>query len=137
MARPKKNQDDHGGSVNGELPKPDFERAARLLRTDVKPAEEKVGEHSQTMSTAYKAIAKECHVNARAARLAYQLSKESDEKRDDFLRSLRGLFGVMKIGLSADLVDKAEGKDDDDADVIPTIDRAPPKLATIAGQAIQ
>ena len=137
MARTKKEESPPTGTVNGEVQKPDFERAARLLLLDVKPAEEKVGEHSQTMSEAYKTIGKHCHVNTRAARIAYQLSKESDEKRDDFLRSLRGMFKAMKIRLSPDLVDKAEGRDDGEDDIIPIGERVLPKLATLEGAAIQ
>ncbi len=139
MGRPKKEDSPPpSGTVNGEVPKPDFERAARLLRVDVKPAEEKVGEHAQMMSTAYKAIAKDCHVNAAAARLAFRLSKDSEEKTDDFLRSLKGMLKAMKVGIRRDLVDQAEGDedDDDDDDIIPTLSPTIPKLATLEGASV-
>lgn len=120
---------DDGPQNGGVIEEPDFERAARILRRDVKPAEEKVGEHSQSMSTAYKAIGKECHVNTKAARLAYWLSKQSEEKTDDYLRSLRGMLSAMNVGITRDLVDEAEGADE--APIIPSKEAAPIELATL------
>lgn len=120
-----KKDDDNGG----EIPQPDFEKAAKLLRHDVKPAEEKVGEHAQTMSTAYKAIKKQCHVNPSAAKLAFKLSKDSPEKTDDFLRSLRGMMEALNVGITRDLVDEAEGGEE--APIIPVVDRAKPELVTV------
>jgi hypothetical protein len=77
-----------------EIKAPDFERAVKIFRQDIKPANEKSGEHAQSASTGYKAIKKDCHVNTRAAKFVFQLAGESEEKRNDILRSLRGLMGV-------------------------------------------
>lgn len=122
-----KNND--GPQNGGVLEQPDFEKAARILQRDVKPAEEKVGEHAQMISTAIKAIGKECHVNTKAARLVFWLSKQSDEKADDFLRSFTGMCGVMDVGLTTDLVDAAEGKVA--PPLVPTKEAKPLELATL------
>lgn len=126
MARGKANS----GLNSGEIPTPDFERAAKILKRDVRTAEEKVGEHAQTMSTAFKAIGKECNVNTAAAKQVFKLSKMSDEKRDDFLRSFSGMLTAFNIGITQDLVDQAEGQPAS-APIIPIVDRAPPQLATV------
>lgn len=120
---------DDGPQNGGEIEQPDFDRAARLLKNDVKPAEEKVGEHAQVMSTAYKAIKKECHVNPAAAKLAYKLSRQSEEKTDDFLRSLQGMFAALNVGITRDLVDEAEGAEA--TPIIPTKAKENLELATL------
>lgn len=112
-----------------EVAKPDFERAVRIFRADIKPANEKSGEHAQTASTGYKAIKKDCHVNTRAAKFVFQLASESEEKRNDVLRSVRGLLGAMNIGITDDLVSTAEGEAP--APVVPTATAERPKLATV------
>lgn len=117
------------GENGGAIDPPDFERAARLLKHDVKPAEEKVGEHAQVMSTAYKAIKKECHVNPAAAKLAYKLSRQSEEKTDDYLRSLRGMLSALNVGITRDLVDEAEGAEE--SPIIPSKEPEALGLATI------
>ena len=91
--------------VNGEVVKPDFDLAISLYRNDIRPAQSSVGEYAQEMSTAYKAIKKDAHVNPGAAKLAFKLDQMEDFKRDDFLRSLYGLMKHLNIGISADLVD--------------------------------
>jgi hypothetical protein len=89
---------------------PDFEKAVRIFRHDIKPANEASGEEAQRASTAYKMIRDDCHVNARAAKFVFQLSGESEEKRNDVLRSVRGLLEAMSIGITDDLVSDAEGE---------------------------
>lgn len=118
------------GQVNGEVAKPDFEKAVKIYRKDIKPANEKSGEHAQTASTAYKAIKDDCHVNTRAAKFVFKLANESEEKRNDVLRSLRGLLGAMGIGITDDLVSDAEGEDTT-ASIIPTAQSEAPALATV------
>jgi hypothetical protein len=89
MARPKKSDT----PINGEVPKPDFELAAKIYREDIRPAMSGVGEHAQEMSTAYKEIKKRAHIQPQAARLAFRLVDDGIEaKRDDFLRSFKGLL---------------------------------------------
>ena len=115
--------------INGEIPKPDFNLAIKLYKEDIRPAQAKVGEFAQEQSTAYKAIKKQAHVHPGAAKLAFKLHEMEDTKRDDFLRSLYGLMKGLDIGLTRDLVD-AMG--DDEADDMPTKDRARPTLATVS-----
>lgn len=111
---------------------PDFSLAVKIWRGDIKPAMSRVGEHSQEMSTAYKEIKKRANIQPQAARLAFRLDGMEESKRDDFLRSLKGLLVELKIFMPTDLVDAAEGKGGANAEVIPTGERAAPKLATIA-----
>lgn len=125
MPRGKKNQ----GTINGEVPKPDFELAAKIYREDIRPAMSGVGEHAQEMSTAYKAIKKQAHIQPQAARLAFRLVDMEAAKRDDFLRSFNGLLREMKIFMPADLVDAAEGKGGEN--VVPIGEATRPQPATI------
>lgn len=118
------------GQVNGEVAKPDFEKAVRIYRKDIKPANEKSGEHAQTASTAYKAIKDDCHVNTRAAKFVFKLANESEEKRNDVLRSVRGLLEAMNIGITDDLVSDAEGEDTA-ASIVPTAKPEEAALATL------
>lgn len=113
-----------------EVVTPDFKRAVKIYRQDIKPANEKSGEHAQSASTGYKAIKNECHVNTRAAKFVFKLAGESEEKRNDVLRSLRGLLGAMKIGITDDLVSDAEGEDTGAA-IVPTAEAERPELVTV------
>jgi hypothetical protein len=110
--------------------KPDFDLAKRIYFGDIKPAQGKVGEHAQEMSTAYKEIKKAAHIQPQAAKLAFKLVEMEESKRDDFLRSFRGLLTVFNIFIPADLVDQAEGKTGE-SNVIPIGESAKPQLATI------
>ena len=118
------------GGVSGEVLKPDFAKAVRIFRQDIKPAVEAAGERSQEASTGYKAIRKDCRVNTRAAKFVFKLASESEEKRNDVLRSLRGLLGEMQIGITDDLVSEAEGEDTG-ADIVPKAKGDPVGLATL------
>lgn len=110
---------------------PDFALAVRLFRNDIKPAQAKVGEYAQEQSTAYKAIKKNAHVDPAAARLAFRLDGMEENKRDDFLRSLRGLLHELKIFMPLDMLDMAAGAQPGESP-IPTGTRKPGlKLVTI------
>jgi hypothetical protein len=113
-----------------EVLKPDFDLARRIYFNDIKPAQGKVGEHAQEMSTAYKEIKKAAHIQPQAARLAFRLVDMEESKRDDFLRSFKGLCEVFRIFMPADLVDRAEGKPTD-SNVVPIGESPRPALATI------
>lgn len=127
MARGKKSDT----PISGEVPKPDFELAAKIYREDIRPAMSGVGEHAQEMSTAYKEIKKRAHIQPQAARLAFRLVDMEEAKRDDFLRSFNGLLRELKIFMPADLVDAAEGKATIGETVVPIGESRKPKLATI------
>jgi hypothetical protein len=126
MARPRRKAADQVV----EVMKPDFDLAKRIYFGDIKPAQGKVGEHAQEMSTAYKEIKKAAHIQPQAAKLAFKLVEMEESKRDDFLRSFRGLLTVFNIFIPADLVDQAEGKTGE-SNVIPIGESAKPQLATI------
>ncbi|MFD2500827.1 hypothetical protein ACFSTI_20780 [Rhizorhabdus histidinilytica] len=127
MARRKKQT----GTVNGEVPKPDFEMAVKIYREDIRPAQGTVGEAAQEMSTAYKAIKKQAHIQPQAARLAFRLDAMEESKRDDYLRCFRGLLKELKIFMPSDLVDAAQGNGDAGGEVIPIGERRQPQLATV------
>ncbi len=126
MARPARKQPDEGG---GEVPKMDFKTALKVYREDIKPAVGKVGEHSQELSTAYKFLKKQCHIQSGAAKLAFKLDGMEESKRDDFLRGLNGLLKELRIFMPSDLVDAAQGAAA--GDVIPSGERPKPTLVTI------
>jgi hypothetical protein len=113
-----------------EIKKPDFELAKRIYFNDIKPAKSKQATHGQELSTAYKEIKAQAHIQPQAAKLAFQLAEMEESKRDDFLRSLRGLLTTFRIFIPADLVDQAEGKQGD-SNVIPIGESPRPSLATI------
>lgn len=121
MARNAKPKDDEVE----ELHTPDFKRAVSLYRTDIRPAQAKVGEYAQEQSTAYKEIKKGCHVHPGAAKLAFKLDQMEESKRDDYLRSLYGLMAELKIGISQDLVDQMG---DGEAPRMPVAERPPVEL---------
>lgn len=121
MARTARKKEDD----TGEVAKKDFKSAVRAYRTDIKSAASKVGEHAQEISTAYKFIKKNCHIQPQAAKVAFKLEDMEEAKRDDFIRCFVGLLEEMNIPLqSNDLVDQAEGK---------TEPRPRPSLVTIPG----
>jgi hypothetical protein len=89
----------------GEVQKKDFKLAVKLLKNDILPAQARVGEHAQEMSTAYKAIRKQCHIQVTAAKTAFKLADLEDAKREDWLRGFNGLLVELGIQLEPDLVD--------------------------------
>jgi hypothetical protein len=113
---------------------PDFAKMKRIFLTDLKPAEEKNAKSRGDLSAAWASIEKDCHCNKRAAKLLFRLNTESEETRDDFLRTLYGGMKALGIGISQDLVDKMSGED---APVMPTVSGkglGEDNLATIGAQ---
>lgn len=94
-----------------EIQPPDFAKALRILSNDVRPAEEKNAGSRGDLSAAWKAIEDDCHCNKSATKTFYKLQGMSDEKRDDYLRTLYGLMKAGGIGVSRDLVDQMSGGD--------------------------
>lgn len=107
---------------------PDFERAIRVLKHDVAPAEEHNAESRGDLSAAWKIIEDECHCNKAATKAFNKLLNMSDEKRDDYLRTLYGLMQEAHIGISADLVDRMG---DGEAPTMPIVERHREGLATL------
>lgn len=88
---------------------PDFDKAIRIIRQDVRPAEDSSATERGKLSGAWKAVEKECHCNRPAAKLFAKLMGMNDEARDDFLRTQYGMMRAAKIGITRDLVDIADG----------------------------
>lgn len=103
-----------------EIKQPDFAKAARILRNDVSPLEEKGAKQRGDLSAAWKAIQDDCHVNKKAAKLVNWMRTSSGELKDDFLRSLYGLMGELKLGISQDLVDQMGNGEVPDMPVVPS-----------------
>lgn len=99
---------------------PDFEKMKRIFFNHIQPSVEKNAKSRGDLSQAWGAIEKDCHCNKRAAKLLFKLSNESEETRDDFLRTLYGGMKALGIGISADLVDKMN---DADAPAMPMVDK--------------
>jgi hypothetical protein len=104
-----------------EVVAPDFQKMKRIFLHDLKPADEKSAKVRGDQSAAWSAIEKDCHCNKRAAKLLFKLNGESEETRDDFLRTLYGGMKALGIGISQDLVDKMSGED---APTMPTVDQS-------------
>lgn len=102
-----------------EVIAPDFAKMKRIFLNDLKPADEKSAKIRGDLSAAWAMIEKDCHLNKRAAKLLFKLNGESEETRDDFLRTLYGGMKALGIGISQDLVDKMN---DEDAPTMPTVD---------------
>lgn len=105
----------------------DAERVIRILQNDVHPQTERDAKARGELAAAWKAIEDECACNKGAAKLYFKLTGYSDEKRDDFLRSLYALMKAGNMGISADLVDQMEAEGD-----VPTMPIVPPTGPTTA-----
>lgn len=81
-----------------------------LFLSDLKPASEKAAKIRGDQSAAWKAIETDYHCNKRAAKALLKLMGESEELRDDFLRTF--LPGLKELNLvpSEDLVDLMDGE---------------------------
>lgn len=115
--------------ITSEVPQKDFAGAVRIYRNDIKSAVSKAGEHMQEVSTAYKAVKKNCNIQPGAAKLAFKLDSMEEAKRDDFLRCFNGLCKEMNIVMPRDMVDAAQGKPVEP--IIPEADRPKPALVAV------
>ena len=120
---------DDGPQNGGEIIKPDFERAIKVITNDLNPLLEKSAKVRGDQAAGWKVIEDDCHCNKKAAKDFHKLHRMDPELRDDYFRTLRGLLDVSGLGISRDLVDEAEGKEA--APVIPVVDKSRPELATV------
>lgn len=120
---------DDGPQNGGEIIKPDFERAIKVITNDLNPLLEKSAKVRGDQAAGWKVIEDDCHCNKKAAKDFHKLLRMDPELRDDYFRTLRGLLDVSGLGISRDLVDEAEGKEA--APVIPVVDKSRPELATV------
>lgn len=93
------------GAVSGELVKPDLKKMKSIFLRDLKPAGEQAAKIRGDQSTAWKSVEQDCHCNKRAAKQLLKLMGESEETREDFLRTF--LPGLVELNLmpEEDLVD--------------------------------
>lgn len=148
MAERRKAREDDDGEIKAK----DFAGAVRAYRADIKPAISKVGEFAQEVSTAFKHIKKNCHIQPGAAKLAFKLDDMEEAKCDDFLRCFTGLLKELNIPLqSDDLVDRAERSaapnpkpmppadpgDGTESDPGDTFEASPEELAQQEGRAVR
>lgn len=120
---------DEGPQNGGEIPKPDFERAIKVITNDLNPLLERSAKVRGDQAAGWKVIEDDCHCNKKAAKHFHALMRMDPELRDDYFRTMRGLLEASGMGISRDLVDDAEGKEE--APVIPVVDKARPELATV------
>lgn len=134
MVRAKlKDDDDDGNTQNGAEKPIDAKRAVKIMREDILPQLTTIGEHSQEMSTAYKAIKKECNVPSWVMKLAIKLMDTEDFKREHELRALEAMLIELGLSISEDLVDRAQGKGREDGKVIPRQKASErPRLVTVS-----
>lgn len=125
MARGKKAADK---PINGEVPQPDFERAINVLKADLNPLTEEGAKIRGDQAAAWKIIEKDCHCNKKAMKALHGLMRMDPELRDDYLRTLYGGMQAAGIGISQDMVDKAEGKIPPS---MPIAEKSRPQLATV------
>lgn len=122
------------GTINGEVPKPDFEMAGRIHRNDIAPANKEQKRAMKDASDGWKAVKKEAHVNVAGFRAAMRVADMEEAEQQTWLRSFNGGLKERNVTLSYDLVDQAEGKDRGaGAEVVPIGEARAPQLATIPG----
>lgn len=115
-------------AVNGEIAKPDFARAIRVINVDVEANSEKNAESRGNLAAAWKIVEDECHVNKKAAKDFRKIRNMSLENRDDYLRTLYGLMQEDGIGISPDLIDRL---DEGAAPTMPIVEKKPVDLHTV------
>lgn len=97
-------------ATNGPA-EPDFAGAAALIRSEISPDKEDLAKVQGDLSASWKRVEDQFHVNKKAAKDAARIANMSEETKQDYLRSLYGMFGAFGIALRVDLVDQAEGKE--------------------------
>lgn len=107
------------GNQVAEVVAPDFAKAKRIFLNDIKPADEKTAKSRGDLSAAWGAIEKDAHCNKKAAKWTFWLLNQSEESRDDVLRTMYGLMKALEIGISQDLVDQMN---DEDAPTMPIVE---------------
>jgi hypothetical protein len=103
---PRKKKDD--AAENGAQKPIDAARAVKIAKTDILPAQSKVGEFAQEMSTAYKEIKKECNIPSSVMKLGIKLNDMEDYRRDHWLRAFEAVRKELNLFVQPDLVDRAE-----------------------------
>lgn len=113
-----------------EVNQPDFAKMRSIFVNDIKPSEEHSAKARGEASAAWKAIEDDCNCNKRAAKQLFRLFNESEETREDFLRTLIGGLVALEMLPREDLVDMMGEKNVPDVDAIARPPRRPRGLGT-------
>jgi hypothetical protein len=132
MAAAAKKQDGEGAGISGEYKRPDAAAAIKIYREEIAPKEAHMATIKGDLSEPRKRMKDDCHMPRKVFDFAVKLADLEDAKRDHWLLALRGLFAELKLFMPRDLVTMADG--DDGNEIIPTGERAKPKLATLGGK---
>lgn len=108
----------------GEVKKPDFEGALRVLRADVNPATEGGAKLRGDLSAAWKSIENDHHCNKKGAKFVHGLMRMDVQVRDDVLRTVYGLMRAAGIGISEDLVSLMNDDEDSEMPRVPVVSDA-------------
>lgn len=122
MARTAKQEEAH------EIPKPDFDRAIKILKKDLNPLTEESAKVRGDQAAAWKMIEKDCNCNKKAMKAVHSLMRMDPELRDDYLRTFYGAMEAADIGISEDMVDRMEGNE---TPSMPVKKREPVNLVTV------
>lgn len=120
-------------AVNGEVVKPDLKKMKKAFQTDLMPATEKAAKIRGDQSAAWKIIETDYHCNKRAAKILLKLMGESEETREDVLRTL--IPGLIECDLipREDLADMMGA----DVDLDAGVKRQPKPMGTEGVPALQ
>lgn len=127
MARPKKAQE---GTINGEVPKPDFDLADKIHREDIAPANKEQKRAMKEASDGWKSVKRDARVHVGGARTAFKVAEMEEAEQQAWLRSFAGVLRKRNVSLHADLADQAEGQTGE-LPIVPTGQRQRPQLATV------
>lgn len=90
MGRAKKDQP-------AEVMQPDLKKMKSIFLRDLKPSGEQAAKIRGDQSAAWKAIENDCNCNKRAAKSLLKMFGESEELREDFLRTF--IPGLLELNL--------------------------------------
>ncbi len=96
---------------NEKMAEPDFEAAAKLLKTAISNSNDAKQKALGDLSASWKRIEDNFHVNKKAAKDILKVAAMSAGTAQDYWRSFFGMMRAMGLGVSADLVDKMQGID--------------------------
>lgn len=97
-------------TISGEVPKPNLDAMNKQF-TSIRKSNEDNAKIRGDLSADWKTIEQDFHCNKRAAKQLFKLKYETEETREDYLRTL--LPGLVACGIlpREDLVDLMGGED--------------------------
>jgi hypothetical protein len=116
--------------VNGVVNTPDFDLAKRIYDHDIAPANRAQKQAMSEASAGWKEVRGEAHVHVGGFRTAAKVANMEEADQQMWLRSFREGLTKFGIGLHRDLVDAAEGADDE-TPVVPVMQAKPVELPVL------